>query len=75
MPENFSVEDIQFAQQHLRILSGLYGVLRPLDLIQAYRLEMGTRFVNSRGKSLYEFWDDVITHAINKDILASKSYQ
>jgi cytoplasmic iron level regulating protein YaaA (DUF328/UPF0246 family) len=49
-------EAFEFVQQHLRILSGLYGVLRPLDLIQPYRLEMGTRFANVRGKDLYAFW-------------------
>lgn len=58
--------DMQFAQQHLRILSGLYGVLRPLDLMQAYRLEMGTKLANSRGKSLYEFWGESITDNINQ---------
>lgn len=66
--ETFSEDDIQFAQQHLRILSGLYGLLRPLDLIQAYRLEMGTSFANSRGKNLYEFWGDSITAAVNKQL-------
>ena len=66
--ETFSADDIQFAQQHLRILSGLYGVLRPLDLIQAYRLEMGTRFSNSIGKNLYEFWGDAITKTLNKQL-------
>lgn len=66
--ETFSQDDIQFAQQHLRILSGLYGLLRPLDLIQAYRLEMGTGFANSRGKNLYEFWGDSITAAANKQL-------
>lgn len=66
--ENFSADDLQFAQQHLRILSGLYGLLRPLDLMQAYRLEMGTSFANSRGKNLYEFWGDTITKAINKQL-------
>jgi cytoplasmic iron level regulating protein YaaA (DUF328/UPF0246 family) len=71
--ETFSAEDIQFAQQHLRILSGLYGLLRPLDLMQAYRLEMGTGFANSRGKNLYEFWSDSITKAINKQLAALNS--
>jgi len=66
--ETFSVDDIQFAQRHLRILSGLYGLLRPLDLMQAYRLEMGTSFANSRGKNLYEFWGDTITGAVNKQL-------
>jgi cytoplasmic iron level regulating protein YaaA (DUF328/UPF0246 family) len=71
--ESFSEEDIQFAQQHLRILSGLYGLLRPLDLMQAYRLEMGTSFANSCGKNLYEFWGDTITRAINKQLKELKS--
>lgn len=71
--ETFSAEDIQFAQQHLRILSGLYGLLRPLDLMQAYRLEMGTGFANSRGKNLYEFWGDSITKALNKQLAALNS--
>ena len=64
--EEFSSKDLQFAQQHLRILSGLYGLLRPLDLIQAYRLEMGTKFSNPRGKNLYNFWDNTLTEAINQ---------
>lgn len=71
--EKFSAEDIAFAQQHLRILSGLYGLLRPLDLMQAYRLEMGTGFANSRGKNLYEFWGDSITQAINKQLAVLNS--
>lgn len=69
----FSAGDIQFAQQHLRILSGLYGLLRPLDLMQAYRLEMGTNFSNSRGKNLYEFWGETITTAANKQLKELKS--
>ena len=64
--DSFSADDFAFAQQHLRILSGLYGLLRPLDLIQPYRLEMGTRFVNSRGANLYHFWDNTITEALNQ---------
>jgi len=71
--EKFSAEDIEFAQAHLRILSGLYGLLRPLDLMQAYRLEMGTGFANSRGKNLYEFWGDSITEAINKQLATLNS--
>lgn len=63
--DDFSDDDFAFAQQHLRILSGLYGLLRPLDLIQPYRLEMGTKFANSGGKNLYEFWGKRITDAIN----------
>ena len=66
--EKFSSKDLQFAQQHLRILSGLYGLLRPLDLIQAYRLEMGTKFVNPKGKNLYNFWGDQLTDAINQQL-------
>lgn len=66
--ETFSVQDFEFAQQHLRILSGLYGVLRPLDLMQPYRLEMGTRLKNPRGKDLYEFWGDIITNQLNSAI-------
>ncbi|MDR2690339.1 MAG: peroxide stress protein YaaA [Azoarcus sp.] len=57
-------EGIDWAQAHLRILSGLYGLLRPLDLIQAYRLEMGSRLINARGKDLYAFWGDRITAAL-----------
>lgn len=66
--DNFSAEDLKFAQQHLRILSGLYGVLRPLDLMQPYRLEMGTKFANSAGANLYQFWGDQITTTINKQL-------
>ncbi|WP_291991993.1 peroxide stress protein YaaA [Candidatus Accumulibacter sp. ACC003] len=60
-----SVADRHFAQQHLRVLSGLYGVLRPLDLMQPYRLEMGSRLSNPRGKDLYAFWGDRISDALN----------
>lgn len=67
-PENFSADDIDFAQDHLRILSGLYGMLKPLDLIQPYRLEMGAKYITSGGKSLYRFWIDTITEAINSDL-------
>jgi cytoplasmic iron level regulating protein YaaA (DUF328/UPF0246 family) len=59
--------DFEFAQQHLRILSGLYGVLRPLDLMQAYRLEMGTKFSNSRGKDLYAFWGSQLRESIEAE--------
>ena len=64
--ENFSAEDLAWAQDHLRILSGLYGCLRPLDLIQPYRLEMKTKLANPRGKDLYQFWGESITEALNK---------
>ena len=64
---SLSSDDLEFAQQHLRMLSGLYGVIRPLDLIQAYRLEMGTKLKNSQGKNLYEFWGDQISNILNED--------
>ncbi|GMF36050.1 unnamed protein product [Phytophthora fragariaefolia] len=60
-----SESDLEFAQTHLRILCGLYGVLRPLDLIQPYRLEMGQKFANNRGKDLYEFWGDTIVSELD----------
>ncbi|MDO4430551.1 MAG: peroxide stress protein YaaA [Lonepinella koalarum] len=62
--DSLSDEDIHFAQQHLRMLSGLYGLLRPLDLMQPYRLEMGTKLTNPKGKDLYDFWGNVITREI-----------
>lgn len=66
-----SVKDLAFAQQHVRILSGLYGLLKPLDLMQAYRLEMGCGFSMGRGaKDLYTFWGEHITAAINEDLAA-----
>ncbi|PVV08741.1 MAG: hypothetical protein B6D77_11295 [gamma proteobacterium symbiont of Ctena orbiculata] len=68
--ETLDEAGFNFAQQHLRILSGLYGVLRPLDLIQPYRLEMGTKLANERGKDLYAFWGEQITQALNKDLKA-----
>jgi uncharacterized protein len=70
--ETFSKADFTFAQQHLRILSGLYGLLKPLDLIQPYRLEMGTRFANQRGKNLYEFWGNQLTEALNRELDGQK---
>ncbi len=82
--DSFDEADLEFAQEHLRILSGLYGILKPLDLMQPYRLEMGTKLQNSRGKNLYEFWHEKITRRLNKDLketgseyiinLASKEY-
>ncbi|GGE79089.1 UPF0246 protein [Streptosporangium jomthongense] len=62
---SFSEQDFGFAQKHLRILSGLYGILKPLDLMQPYRLEMGTKFENKRGKDLYAFWGDRLTQEVN----------
>lgn len=64
--ESLSQDDLVFAQDHLRILSGLYGVLRPLDLMQPYRLEMGTKLPNEQGKDLYAFWGTTITETLNK---------
>ncbi|OQK15650.1 hypothetical protein AU255_15645 [Methyloprofundus sedimenti] len=66
--ESLAIDEIEFAQQHLRILSGLYGLLRPLDLMQAYRLEMGTKLFNERGANLYAFWGDKISTLINADM-------
>ena len=65
---SFSEDDYAYAQDHLRILSGLYGCLRPLDLIQPYRLEMKTRLKNARGDNLYQFWDERITKSLNKEL-------
>lgn len=64
---------LNFAQKHLRILSGLYGLLRPLDLMQPYRLEMGLKFANKGGRNLYEFWGDEITQAVDKALVKSGS--
>ena len=63
---DFLKDDIDFAQKHLRILSGLYGLLRPMDAMQAYRLEMGSPLENKKGKNLHEFWGDSITKELNK---------
>ena len=60
-------DDLNFAQGKVRMLSGLYGVLRPLDLIQPYRLEMGTKLANNKGKNLYEFWGDDVSEVLNED--------
>lgn len=64
--ERLSPADVAYAQRQLRMLSGLYGLLRPLDLMQPYRLEMGTDLANGRGRNLYEFWGDRITDALNE---------
>jgi cytoplasmic iron level regulating protein YaaA (DUF328/UPF0246 family) len=66
--DSLSEDALVYAQDHLRILSGLYGVLRPMDAIQPYRLEMGTRMANPRGKSLYEFWGARIADQLNADL-------
>lgn len=68
--EDFSEADFDFAQEHLRMLSGLYGVLRPLDLMQPYRLEMGTKLANPRGKDLYAFWGERISGWLNQALAA-----
>tara|TARA_R110002049_G_scaffold199670_12_gene370093 strand:+ start:538 stop:1302 length:765 start_codon:yes stop_codon:yes gene_type:complete len=79
--ETLDVAGLEFAQQHLRILSGLYGVLRPLDLMQPYRLEMGTKFANAKGKDLYQFWGSQLRDSIESELkdgvlinLASNEY-
>ena len=63
-------KDVEYAQAHLRILSGLYGLLKPMDLMQPYRLEMGTKLENPKGKNLYEYWGSDITTALNKALEA-----
>ena len=69
----FNPAELKWAQNHLRILSGLYGLLRPLDLMQPYRLEMGTRLVHKDKKNLYEFWGDDITEGLNQQLKATRS--
>ncbi|MEM8827772.1 MAG: peroxide stress protein YaaA [Cyanobacteria bacterium P01_G01_bin.19] len=71
--DSFNSQDFEYAQEHLRILSGLYGILRPLDLIQPYRLEMGTKLAHAKlqklsASNLYEFWQDKITDVINQQL-------
>lgn len=70
--ENYDKKDFDFAQQHVRVLSGLYGMLRPLDLIQPYRLEMATKLATSRGKDLYQFWGTKISDSV-KALLKRKN--
>ncbi len=69
----FSELDLKFSQKHLRILSGLYGLLRPLDIIQPYRLEMGSRLKNKRGDDLYHYWSNTISNHINLDLKEFKN--
>jgi hypothetical protein len=76
---NYTDEDFEFANEHIRIISGLYGILKPLDLIQPYRLEMKTKLKNAKGKNLYEFWGQKLAHVMNKECttivnLASNEY-
>lgn len=66
--DNLSLSDLEYTQGHLRILSGLYGVLKPMDLILAYRLEMGTHITIGRKKNLYDFWGKIITAGINSSL-------
>lgn len=66
--DTFSTQDIRFAQKHLRMLSGLYGLLKPLDLIKPYRLEMGTRLGNQRGADLYDFWQVALAKKLLEDL-------
>ena len=71
--ESLNNKQIKFAQKHLRILSGLYGILRPMDVIKPYRLEMGTKLETSKGKNLYDFWGDAIQKNVLKDLESQKS--
>jgi cytoplasmic iron level regulating protein YaaA (DUF328/UPF0246 family) len=71
--DSMTDEQLDWAQDHLRILSGLYGLLRPMDLMQPYRLEMGTKFANQRGKDLYQFWGNIITDEINSLLSNAKT--
>ena len=66
--EKLDSDDLLFAQDNIRILSGLYGILRPLDLIMPYRLEMGTKLKNRLGNNLYEYWNDTLAHSFNKEL-------
>ena len=66
--DSFTTKDFDFAQKHLRILSGLYGVLRPLDLMQGHRLEMGTKLTGDYGKNLYDFWGNKIARSLDKSL-------
>ncbi|MFV0574342.1 MAG: peroxide stress protein YaaA [Vibrio sp.] len=68
--ESLTEDELDYAQSHLRMLSGLYGLLKPLDLMQPYRLEMGTKLDNTRGANLYQFWGDIITDEVNAALKA-----
>ncbi len=71
--DKYTKQDLEYAQAHLRMLSGFYGLLRPLDLMQPYRLEMGTELKNPKGKDLYAFWGEKIAAEINKAAKAARS--
>ena len=70
---SFNKKDLEYSQNHLRLLSGLYGLLKPLDVIEPYRLEMGTKLKTDKGKNLYEFWGQEICNEIVKDLKSIKS--
>ena len=69
----FTIREIEFAQKHLRIISGLYGLLQPLDLIKPYRIDMGTSFATPKGDTLYKYWGDKITDQLKKNLKESGS--
>ena len=71
--ESLSVSELDWAQHNVRILSGLYGILKPMDLMQPYRLEMGTKFATKRGHNLYDFWNSIITEELNKNFSSDNS--
>ena len=71
--DSFGKKDLEYSQNHLRLLSGLYGLLRPLDIIEPYRLEMDTKLKTNKGKNLYEFWGQEICNEIIKDLKSLKS--
>ena len=71
--ESLSETELIWAQKHVRILSGLYGILKPMDLMQPYRLEMGTKFATKRGHNLYDFWNSIITEELNKNFSSDNS--
>ncbi|MCE2857872.1 MAG: peroxide stress protein YaaA [Comamonadaceae bacterium] len=71
--KSLKLKDLEWAQEHVCILSGLYGVLRPLDWMQPYRLEMGTALANPRGQNLYHFWGDGIAQHLNKQLATHKT--
>jgi len=70
--QSLSEGDLSFSQKHTRILSGLYGILRPLDLIKPYRLEMGTKLKHDTGKNLYDYWSDTLARSLNKELTGHK---
>lgn len=72
--EDFTPQNLDFAQQHLRILSGLYGLLKPLDLVQPYRLEMGIKLKNGQYNNLYQFWANTLTEQLNQQLLIQNSH-